>query len=84
LITTQPCCIGGFATSDYDAKEDAVVLLLRCILSATGRRIRDFNYYNVQQIEAQLKNFVYENFQLRIEIAALKAEMKEILKNLES
>jgi hypothetical protein len=84
LITTQPCCIGGFATSDYDTKEDAAVLLLRRILSATGRRIRDFNYYNVQQIEAQLKNFVYENFQLRIEIAALKAEMKEILKNLES
>jgi hypothetical protein len=81
LITTQPCCIGGFATSDYDTKEDAAVLLLRRILSATGRRIRDFN---VQQIEEQLKNSVYENFQLRMEIAALKAEMKEILKNLES
>ncbi|WJX68183.1 hypothetical protein P8452_52578 [Trifolium repens] len=73
LITTQPCCIGGFATSDYDAKEDAVVLLLRHILSTTGRKIRDFNYYKVQQIEEQLKNSVYENFQLRKEIASLKA-----------
>ncbi|GAU44137.1 hypothetical protein TSUD_187980 [Trifolium subterraneum] len=75
LLGTHPFCIGKFAMTEYDAKEDVAVLLLRRILKATGQRIRDYNHYNVQIIEDRLKNTVYENFQLRMEIAALKAEM---------
>ncbi|MCH80113.1 hypothetical protein A2U01_0000875, partial [Trifolium medium] len=75
LIGPNPVSIGSFATSEYDAREDVAVLLLHRVLRATGQRIRDYNHYNIKLIEDHLKETVYENFQLRMEIAAMKAEM---------
>lgn len=64
--------VGRFAKSEYDAKEDVVVLLMRRVLNATGRRVRDYNYYNVQLLSDQLKYALDENFALRVQIGAME------------
>lgn len=64
--------VGRFAKSEYDAKEDVVVLLMRHVLNATGRRVRDYNYYNVQLLSDQLQYALDENFALRVQIGAME------------
>jgi hypothetical protein len=66
--------VGRFAKNDYDAKEDVAVILMRHLLKATGRRIRDYNSYNVQVLSEELQRAMDVNFELNMEIAALKAE----------
>src|SRR4051812_42515997 len=74
LFSKSMVSVGRFAKTDYDAKEDVAVLLMRRLLCATGRRIRDYNYYNVQILSEELQNARDANFELNMEIATLKAE----------
>jgi hypothetical protein len=46
--------VGRFAKNEYDANEDVIVQFLRRLLKATSRRIRDYNYYNVQLLSKEL------------------------------
>jgi hypothetical protein len=72
--------VGRFAKNEYDAKEEVAVQLLRRLLKTTGRRIRDYNYYNVQLLSEELQRSLDENFALNMEIYALKGENKFVNK----
>jgi hypothetical protein len=69
--------VGHFAKSEYDAKEDVDVLLMRRVLNATGRWVRDYNYYNVQLLSHQLQCALDENFALRVQIGAMEYKAAE-------
>ncbi|KAL5060511.1 hypothetical protein RYX36_032115 [Vicia faba] len=68
--------VGRFTNTEYDAREDVVVQLMHCLFCATGRRIRYYNYYNIQILSDELQNVRDENFEMKMEIATLKAKNK--------
>lgn len=68
-------CVGRYGKDEYDACKDVVAMLLHRLLSNTGRRIRDFNYYNVIVLEGKLNRALDENFKLQTEISLLTTEM---------
>lgn len=76
LFSRSMVSVERFTKIEYDAKEDVAVLLMHRLLCATGRRIHDYNYYNVQILSKKLQNARDANFELNMEIATLKAENK--------
>lgn len=64
-IGSPAVCVGRYGKDEYDACEDVVEMLLRRLLSNTGRRIRDFNYYNVIVLEGELNRALDKNFKLQ-------------------
>jgi hypothetical protein len=55
-------CYGRFARQSNDAKEDAAVVAMRRLLSVTGWKIRDYNYYNVKELEHKIQVLESEKF----------------------
>lgn len=71
-----PCvCMGRFGKDDYDAQEDVAARLLQRLMQVCGRKIRDFNYYNVEMLESQLRKTIDEKFELSMEIGMLSKEL---------
>lgn len=50
-IGSPAICVGRWGKSEYDACEDVAAMLMHCVLSSTGRRIQDFNFYNVEVLD---------------------------------
>lgn len=75
-LGTPAVSIGRFGKDDYDAKEDVAAILLQRLLHATGANIRDYNHYNVQALEVQLKKTMDENLELEMELGMLNEEMR--------
>lgn len=68
--------IGRFGKDDFEAREDVAAQLLKRIMVCTGRKIRDFNHYNVEVLEEQLQKTLDENLELEMEIAILNEELR--------
>lgn len=71
-MTNPLVVVGRFAKNDYDAKEDVVVILMSRLLKVVDRKIRDYNSYNVHVLSDELQMTIDVNFDLNMEIAALK------------
>lgn len=76
VIGNSPVSLGRYANTVKGAIEDVTILLLRRILSSTGKQIVDYNYHNVQLLETQLIHTLECNVDLKIENSALVQEMK--------
>lgn len=72
--------IGRFGRNDYEAKEDVAACLIRGLTAATGKTIRDYNYYNVELLEEELHRVKEENNVLAMENATLTEELKHLAK----
>lgn len=70
--------IGRFSNNDYDAKEDVALNLIRRLLYATGTKIRDFNHYEVVQLQQQLQKTMDEKEELQMEISILNEEKRHM------
>lgn len=68
--------IGRFGKNEFEAREDVAAQLLKRVMASTGRKIRDFNHYNVEVLEEQLQKKVDENLELEMKIAILSEELK--------
>ncbi|GAU39809.1 hypothetical protein TSUD_154660 [Trifolium subterraneum] len=65
----SPCVsLGRFGRLDDDAREDVAAILIGRLLSVAGHTIRDFNYYNVQQLQKQVKMMKKEILELKYEL----------------
>lgn len=78
-----PCvAVGRFGKDEYDAREDVAAILMRRIIQINRRKVRDYNYYNIEILEGQLKKAMDENFELGVEIAMLNEELRTLRTNL--
>ncbi|KAH1143449.1 hypothetical protein GLYMA_12G162400v4 [Glycine max] len=58
--------VGNFRIHDYAAREDVAVLLAQKLCKHTGKQIRDFNFYNAQNLETKLQALIDANTQLKM------------------
>jgi hypothetical protein len=72
---TRTILVGRFGKTEYDAKEDVAVLLIRQLLLYCGRKIRDFNHYNLEDMVHTIKSLEDENLELKMELAMVRAEV---------
>lgn len=75
-IGTPAVSFGRFGKSDYDTLEDVAASLLRRLVSAMGKKIRDYNYYSVEMLENNMRNLTDDKLRLEMEIAMLHGEDK--------
>jgi hypothetical protein len=59
-------CYGKFSRNEDNAKEDASIVAMRWLVSLTGLKIRDFNYYKVRELEQRIQFVESENIQLSL------------------
>ncbi|KAK7273772.1 hypothetical protein RIF29_14835 [Crotalaria pallida] len=78
LIGETPLCMGRFAANDWYAREDAALIMMRRVLELHGKKILDFNYYNIKNQKHYVKCLESENFDLIVENAQLKEEIRHI------
>lgn len=71
IMGRPPVSLGRYARSEDAARDDAAVLLIRRLLSSTGKKILDYNQRNVELLENQLQKKIIENFELKVENAVL-------------
>ena len=58
--------VGNFRIHDYAAREDVAILLAQKLCKHTGKQIRDFNFYNAQNLETKLQALIDANTQLKM------------------
>jgi len=59
-IGSNVVCLGKFANNDEDAKEDVVASLIDRLLSTSGKKIQDLNFYTIRKLEVQLHQALHE------------------------
>jgi hypothetical protein len=67
--------VDRFEKTEYDAKEDVVVLLIRQSLLYYGRKICDFNHYNLKDMVHIVKRLEDENLKLKMKLAMLRVKV---------
>ncbi|KAH1262100.1 hypothetical protein GmHk_02G004796 [Glycine max] len=63
-----------YALTDYDAQEDT-------LLSASGKCIRDLNYYSVTTLQAKVQLLKNENMQLQLRATFLYDQLRQRTKS---
>lgn len=63
----SPACMGKYARTQFDAREDVAILMLRPLLAGMGQKVIDYNQRNVDWLERQLQRAIDCNVELRIE-----------------
>ncbi|KAL5162823.1 hypothetical protein HKD37_07G019846 [Glycine soja] len=74
----QYACFSKYGKNDYKAMKDVANILLNKLLKAYGKKIRDFNYYNVQNIESQLRMYGDHDGTFKVEMNMLNDEMQSL------
>ncbi|KAK7287199.1 hypothetical protein RIF29_00326 [Crotalaria pallida] len=75
LIGDNPFCIGRYAETEFLAREDVSVVMIRRLLSATNKEVFDYNYHNLKIQEEVMDNLQAHNWELMEENKRLKEEV---------
>ncbi|KAK7267947.1 hypothetical protein RIF29_20628 [Crotalaria pallida] len=82
IIGDHPFTIGRYAESEFFAREDAAVVMIKRLLAATNKQVFDFNYHNLTKQNEVMDGLQAQNWELTKENQRLKEEihvLREIL-----
>ncbi|KAK7287167.1 hypothetical protein RIF29_00261 [Crotalaria pallida] len=75
LLGDKPFCIGRYAETEFLAREDASILMIRMLLAATNKEVFDYNYHNLKIQEELMDSLQAHNWELMEENKRLKEEV---------
>ncbi|KAK7256773.1 hypothetical protein RIF29_30248 [Crotalaria pallida] len=76
LIGRPPVTMGRFAETEYLAREDAALIMLRRLMAYIGKKVVDFNYHNTEIAQQHISNL--ENLPRRFVATCLNTELDTI------
>ncbi|KAK7281309.1 hypothetical protein RIF29_09171 [Crotalaria pallida] len=75
IIGDHPFTIGRYAESEFFAREDAAVEMIKRLLAATNKQVFDFNYHNLAKQNEVMDSLQAQNWELTEENQRLKEEI---------